>query len=33
MQEIATQLGVSERSVQRQWDKARALLMVAMKRT
>jgi len=32
MQEIASQLGLSERSVQRQWDKARALLMVAMKR-
>jgi RNA polymerase sigma factor (TIGR02999 family) len=32
MQEIALQLGISERSVQRQWDKARALLMVAMKR-
>ena len=32
MLEIATQLDVSERSVQRQWDKARALLMVAMQR-
>jgi RNA polymerase sigma factor (TIGR02999 family) len=32
MLEIAAQLGVSERSVQRQWDKARALLLVAMKR-
>ena len=31
MQEIASQLGISERSVQRQWDKARALLFVAMK--
>jgi RNA polymerase sigma factor (TIGR02999 family) len=33
MQEIATQLGVSERSVQRHWDKARAMLAVAMRRT
>ena len=32
MQEIATQLGISERTVQRQWDKARALLLVAMRR-
>jgi len=32
MHEISMQLGISERSVQRQWDKARALLMVAMKR-
>ena len=29
--EISTQLGISERTVQRQWDKARAILFVAMK--
>jgi RNA polymerase sigma factor (TIGR02999 family) len=32
MQEIASQLGLSERSVQRQWDKARTMLLVALKR-
>ena len=31
MAEIATQLGVSERTVQRQWEKARALLYRTMK--
>jgi RNA polymerase sigma factor (TIGR02999 family) len=32
MQEIASQLDISERTVQRQWDKARALLLVALRR-
>ena len=31
MAEIATQMGVSERTVQRQWEKARALLYRTMK--